>query len=732
MRSVAIDERIGEPFRADLRIVTADAASIRDLLGCDAMLSFTRGSGVRRFRGFVTRAELLGVSHGEIHARVRLEPFITRVRPARRFRIFQDVSVPDIVSRVLGSVAGMSVQDRLSNDYAARDYCVQYDESDLAFVSRLLEEEGISWVLDDSGDDQVMLLIDDASSFPKAMYEEAELSIIRDRHDEAGAESLQSIVFVHRPPSPAAGERDWEWMVPEPGVRAMRHPSDATGDTDESFHPRRWAASALERSVQIAYEGRAARDVVGRGTSNVIGLAAGTHFELAGDGEAPLQLLIVGMRHSGDCPDQEAGALRGGANYTNDLDCMPLAVPFRPARTTPRPRILGLQTAVVTGPSSEEIHTDELGRIRVLMHWQPPENDEGPASCWMRVGQLWAGASFGAVAIPRIGMEVLVAFLDGDPDRPVCVGCIYNGLNGTPYPLPDEKTKTTLRTQSSPGGGGYNELTFEDSAGNEEVFLRAQRNLRELVRANHTESVGVDDTASIGRDRKTTIDRDEMHDVGGDRRRTVKGSEQIDIDGSFSMLVTGGEPKGTGVSSLPSPGAQMIVLGTYVINVDTEILIRCGDSEIKMTPFGITVATPMLALDGGGSTFSLVPGAAAMRSDAVAMTTAGGSEMQMGSGIKAKSGDSIKLQVEESRLTLDGTARLRGPTVLVEGASQLELSSDSDATLRAAQVAIEASAVATMTSDVALEISAQLLTSKSTGPHTIKGMPVHLNPPGGA
>lgn len=681
VRSLVLEERIGEPFRADLRLVSETSVPLSELLDCDATLRFTRGTGTRVLRGCITRAELLGTAAGDLHARVRFEPTIVRLRSARRFRIFEELSVREIVERLLAKVPKLRVESRLSHDPVKRDYCVQYDESDLAFISRMLEDEGIAWLLDDSGDEQVMLLVDDAAGFPKATTDEPELRIVRDRHDEADHESLQGLVFSHRPRSPATGERDWDWMVAAPGVRTERYPADAAGDTHELFHPRRWAADVIARSVQIDHEARAAGDIVGRGHSNVIGFAAGTHFELAEGGDEPVPLLLTAVRHVADCPDVEVAGARSGANYANELECMPLAVPFRPARTTPRPRVHGLQTALVTGPAAEEINVDPLGRIQVRMHWQPAVDGEAPASCWMRVGQIWAGAGYGAMVIPRVGMEVLVAFLDGDPDRPVCVGCLYNGANGTPYPLPDQKTKTTLRSRSSPGGDGFNELTFEDAASHEQIYLHAQRNLDEVVRANHTLQVGGDQTMHIGRDRNTTIDGNEHHLVEKDSTRTVVGSQYQKIEGSLQIDIQGGQSAGDLGTMYKS--AAVVVTGTCSLTATERLVLKCGDSSIVMTTEDITITTP-------GSSVELVPNSIALKAASLGLA-ASGARMQLADEFALSSPAKAKLTVGASKLTLDPiSARLRSVVVAATGSTSVELEAAATASIKAPAVDIAA------------------------------------------
>lgn len=728
VRAVVVQESLSEPFRAELRLVASAAAGIEDLLSRGATLTMTRGEVQRVFRGEVTRADVVG-GRGQTRAVVRFEPSIVRLRRYHRNRIFQGLSAVEIAREVVGAT-GVDFDETTSGPSDSREYCVQYDESDLAFVQRLLEDEGISWILDDAGATQALRLIGDNTGF-RPIGEDRELAVVPDGYEEATEETVQGLAFTHRSRSAGVVERDWEWLD-DAKVVEQRMPPAAPEPGHEVFHPRRNAATTAESSAQREYERRAGEDTLGRGNSNVIRLGAGMCVDIAFDGADPLPVLVTSVRHVGDCPEVDPHGIAGRSaqNYANTFECRPLDVPFRPRRTIARPRIHSLHTAVVTGPPGEEIHTDEHGRIRVRMHWDRSDSAPELSSCWLRVAQTWGGPGWGTVFIPRVGMEVLVAFVDGDPDRPLCIGSVYNGANRPPYALPDERTKSTIRTQSSPGGGGHNELTFEDAAGHEEVYLRAQRNLREVVLANHSERVGVDDTATVGRDRKTTIDRHEDHNVGGDRVRAVGGCEDVHIKGSQHVVVFGGPGAGVALGAMV-PGADMTVFGAYTLDVRDEINVRCGPSVITLSPVGITVTGPMVSIVGGGSAFALAPGTATMNTEVVGISTPG-CELNIANEVRLTSDASVRVQVAGSRLTLDGSARLRAPATLIEGESQLELCSSTRAVVQAPAVDINADESIAVTCLATLELSGATISSSATGPHTIKGLPIHLNPPGGA
>jgi type VI secretion system secreted protein VgrG len=282
------------------------------------------------------------------------------------------------------------------------------------------------------------------------------------------------------------------------------------------------------------------------GTTTAMQLRPGVRFELLNHSSPDFDrhYLVVGVEHSAgdrinpDYPDEA---------YTNRIECVPIEVEWRPERKTRRPRMPSMQTARVVGPPSEEIYTDEHGRIKVQFHWDRRKHDDEGASCFIRVVQPWAGNGWGSTFLPRIGMEVAVTFIDGDPDRPVVTGCLYNGQNTPPYALPDDKTKSTIKTQSSPGGGGFNELRFEDAAGGEEIYIHAQKDFNETVLYNHSTTVGNNQTNEVAvnqsqvvrGDQKETVDGNQSVSVGRNRTVKVAGKDEETVDGAKTRMVSG-------------------------------------------------------------------------------------------------------------------------------------------------------------------------------------------------
>jgi len=536
----------------------------------------------------------------------------------------------------------------------------------------------------------VVRVVDDNRGFPR-VPDVGELRLISERHDEAPEMSIQALAFTRRPASAGVTERNWTWLGVPAANAESRWPEVAPEPRHEVHQLRRNAGSSGPASARREHERRASRDVVGTGAGNVIGFGPGLHAAIALESGETLDLLLTAVVHRGDCPEAELGGdtARGGPNYTNTFECQPLDVPYRPQRTTARPRIHSLQTAVVVGPPEEEIHTDEHGRIRVRMHWDRSTTPDADASCWLRVAQSWAGQGWGSMFIPRVGMEVLVAFLDGDPDRPICVGCVYNGAHRPPYDLPADRTKSTIRTQSSPGGDGYNELTFDDAAGSERVYLRAQRDLDAHVLHDLNTKVDATESRRVGGHRHTEIGADDVLHVRKDEIHQVDGAQELRVAGSVALQIDGGPPLGEAGATTPGMNVS-IIHGGYQLSAPQRIELVCGPSAILMTPTGVTITGPAAVnLVCGGAMVALAPGALSLAAPVLSIAAPGAS-LGLGSTATLASPGGVKLECgDECEMTLNGRATIMAGEVLIDAgarfvamASKIELDGSDEAVMR--------------------------------------------------
>ncbi|MCX4241901.1 type VI secretion system Vgr family protein [Paraliomyxa miuraensis] len=647
VRRVHLREAISEPYALMVDLITDDVDLETDeLLGADVELELTRNTFARRVPGIVERVDFLDVASDRLEVRLHVVPAFRLLEHHVDTRIFQDKSVPDILAEVLEPALAQYGRkldrSKLGGTYLVRDYCVQYGESDLAFANRLMEEEGIAYLFEPEGGDdgdggaEVLVLLDQNPDEANADYPEMEgdildqIPIITDRPETADCESLRYLEWF-RPERPTKlSTRRYNWKRPDP-----KKPPVAEQQREAKRQRVREIYAPDPRRRIVDYQGRDSyrgtrpeddeepltlhrfeiltRDLAwGTGASNVTCLRAGGVFEIAEhphDGVSYQRLLVTRAIHVGDCPDREMGATSDGIRYENKFECIPAATPFRARELTPKPRIHGPQTALVTGPAGEEIHTDVHGRIKVSFHWDRIQPQDDGSSCWVRVAQMWAGPGWGTWFLPRIGMEVVVEFLDGNPDRPLVTGCVYNGRNQTPYPLPEDKTKSTLKSNSSVGGDGFNELRFEDAKGKEEIFIHAQRDQNERVLSNRTRLVKGNEWITIEGNTMVKIDG---HPVHGEAQGIVQGREtKIDgheiLETTHTVHVRAPERivlEVPGSSIVLEPGSITLTAGDGAsIRLDQDILAMSKERSTMELSKGIVIDTAAsMELQGGDVT----------------------------------------------------------------------------------------------------------------------------------
>jgi type VI secretion system secreted protein VgrG len=574
-------EAVGQPFDLRLTITGPADTDPSTLLGKDLLLTLSRESASveERTVGLVTEVTVDERPDGggdEQSARfeLRVQPAIALLELRAGSRIFQDKSVPDIVKSVLDDGLGpygRSVEVSSQARYASREYCVQYQETDLAFVHRLLDEEGLHYHFDHSGEREVVKIADSNSAF-------SDIGILEyQAHDlsSSGKEAVRALHPAKRAAITHVKLRDYHFKTAAAPVENEEgsHDPDFGGERREYDHglDRSMDASTLSARAAVRREAHAVLAAERRGVSNAITLRAGRIFELSG---SPLvgadgKYLVTRVVHQSTDRDGNKAE-----SYSADFHCIPSDLPFRSPRVTPRPQIDGIESATVVGPAGEEIHPDEHGRVKVLFPWDREGSGDERSSCWLRVEQPWAGEGWGWMFIPRVGMEVVVHFVDGNPDRPLVTGCLYNGTNVPPYSLPDDKTKSTFKTQSSIGGGGFNEFRFEDKKGQEQVFTHAQKNFDEVVLGNHTTDVGHDQKNTVGGNQEQTIDGDQDETVSGNQGLIVNTHRKIHARANVKETISGGETRivtGDSIENFDSTETRLVNGGIteFIIGSET-------------------------------------------------------------------------------------------------------------------------------------------------------------------
>ena len=447
-------------------------------------------------------------------------------------RIFQDLTAPEIVQKVLsgaGLAEGSDFKLSVQGTYTTREYCVQYRESDWDFVCRLLEEEGIYYFFDQGQSDEALVMADNVAAYPPIAGDATLL--FRPGSGALGPATrpgnhVPRFQFAEQVRSGKATLRDWNFKKPALLLESSK--SDAVDSDLETYdYPGEFQIKADgDGLARVRLDELVGARKTGGGESTCSRLKAGRTMTLA---EHPREsfnaaYLLTRVAHWGTRAeaDRSIDEKEREPLYRNEFELIPADTLFRPPRVTRRPHIHGVQTAAVVGPSGEEIYVDQHCRVKVQFHWDRLGKLDDDSSCWVRVAQTWASSAFGAMFIPRIKDEVVVTFLEGDPDQPLIVGSIYHGTNVPPYALPDNKTRSTIKSNTSPGGGGSNELRFEDKKGAEEVFLHAQKDWTIGVENDKNQKVGHDETLEVGHDRTKTVKNDQTGTVDHDDTLTVK------------------------------------------------------------------------------------------------------------------------------------------------------------------------------------------------------------------
>lgn len=610
-------------FRIELRSDDAEI-DFTTLVGKAGQIEIRATGGTRYINGIVRRFERLGEGSRQTFYAAELVPLHWLLTKRVKSRIFletncDDMTIPGIIKKVLADAGIPEEKFRFATQgtYVARESVVQYRESDWNFISRLMEDEGIFYFFEHDTDKHVLVFGDTPSAHvttpnqPTAPYRDPSGLVpdakreaifnVRDRQEiQIGAVSLDDFNF-ETPQVDVAADQAGEAFT---SLEFYDYPGGyATQDVGTA-----WAKARLEEFQT----GRRVQQM----SATVRLLLPGFKFTLE---EHPVEALnqeylVLSVAHHARQPQSlegEAGPAKG-LEYTAELELVLATVPFRPACRTPKPRIHGSQTAIVTGPSGEEIYVDKYGRVKVHFHWDRESAFDENSSFWVRVRQSLAGGLYGIIFTPRIGQEVVVEFLEGDPDRPLITGSVYNADNMPPYTLPDEKTKSTIKTNSSVGGGGFNELRFEDKKDSEQIFMHGQKDLHIRIKNDEFDFIGRHKHETIKGNQAKSIEGGEGRSVGGDQVTKVGGDWTVKVAGS-SAFETAGSCNIYATGDLGTHGANAqhladgdfgIKAATVVIKGDT-ITLKSGGNFITIGSSGIDIKGAAVNINSGGSAASV-------------------------------------------------------------------------------------------------------------------------------
>jgi type VI secretion system secreted protein VgrG len=682
-RKVPFEQLLGQPVTVALRLPSENDSSARQRYFHGICCRFSQGESDERHTDY----------------KMEVVPHLWLWTRKAQSRIFQHLSVPQILKEVL---KGLNVEFQLSGTFPPRDYCVQYRETDFAFVSRLMEEEGIFYFFKHTDRDHVLVVanapqshpdvpaparvayVDNAGGLPgeDCVYDWEKVQEVR-----SGAYALRDYCFERSEARfdvrktildrvrvggvdhalQVGANQDLE-VYDYPGEYAQRFDGTQPGGGERGGSHAEHVNQIGEdgqRTAQIRMQEEAARGLAVHGSSTCRQFVSGHKFTLAARGGAARALqadgpyVLAGVTHHA-----RAGGFRSGGEeafeYHNSFTGVPLALPFRPPRTTPKPLIPGPQTAVVVGPQGEEIFTDKYGRVKVQFHWDRQGQKNADSSCWVRVGTFWAGKQWGAVHLPRVGQEVIVAFEEGDPDQPLVIGSVYNDKLMPPYPLPDHRTRSGVKSRSTPDGGeaNFNELRFEDKKDHEDVYFHAEKDFHRVVENDDDLKVGHDQTVEVKNDRTETVkEGNETVTVEkGDRTVTVsKGNDTHQVkEGDRTVQVA----KGKDTLTVKADRTVTVQEGKDVLEVqqgnrsvvvgqgDDTHQIKQGKREVK-----IEMGDDSLKIQMGNQTTKL---------------DLGKSETEAMQSIELKVGQS-SIKLEQSGVTI------KGLQVKIEGQIQSEM-----------------------------------------------------------
>ena len=541
----------------------------------------TGDAPIRYFHGMVSRFMHAGGNTAFTFYTGEVVPTLWLLTLSRDRKIYQAKSASDIIKAVLGEFS-ISFESKLTGTYKARDYCVQYDETALEFISRLMEEEGIFYFFNFTSSGHSMVLGDSTSAHVSC----TDASALR-YHPDQGSPPMIDVVNHMEYESRLVVQKfeysDYDYLNPSTALKTESAGTKGKGKVFE--YPGKHAVVADgTKYAKVRNEASQANVAVCRGNSYCYPLSAGKKFTLSAHPRTTINtsLVVRLVNHSAS-----------NGHYTNGFEAFVATVPFRPPRISPLPRVAGSHTALVVGPKGEEIWTDKYGRVKVQFHWDRVGVKDDKSSCWVRVSQGWTGVSWGALFLPRVGQEVVVSYVDGDPDRPLVTGCVYNATNTTPVTLPSMQTQSTIKSRSSKTGTAGNEMRMEDKKDAEEFYFHAQKDMK--VEIENALTTTLTEGAEIHTIKKgdRTVDVQtgkETHNVKGTRILTVTGNETHTNKADYKQAVTGNfELKVTGNIVISASGSISLKAGTTVaIEAGTTLTNKSGTALTNQAGTALT------------------------------------------------------------------------------------------------------------------------------------------------
>lgn len=678
-------------YQLDLLSVRGDL-NLDDVLGRNVTVKLALPEDdTRYFNGYVTRFAQTG-THGRYHRySAAVRPWLWFLTCTADCRIFQDKSVPEIVRAVFADHDTADFTLELTNTYRKWTYCVQYRETDFNFVSRLMEHEGIYYYFRHTDGHNTLVLADSYNGHkPFPGYEHVPF-IPPERLARPDIEHISSWDFSREVQPGVYVHDDYDLERPSVDLRTQKaltrtyEPSDYEVYDYPGLYRQKPDG---EQYAEVRIDEFGSQFETARAATNARGVSVGCLLTLDGHARTDQnrEHLVLAASYDLQFSDYEAMPQREGASCQCTFVAMSSEQQYRPKRITPKPSVQGPQTAMVVGPSGDEIHTDKLGRVKVQFHWDRYGKKDQNSSCWIRVSSPWAGKAWGTVSLPRIGQEVIVDFLEGDPDQPIITGRVYNAEQMPPYELPANKTQSGMKSRSSQSGGpaNFNEIRFEDKKDSEQLFIHAEKN--QDIEVEH------DETHWVGHDRKKTIDNDETTHVKHDRTETVDNNETITVHANRTETVDKEESITIGGNRTESVGK------------DESITIGKNRTESVADNESVDIGKDQTVSIGSNRTLSVGKDEtitiSANRTDHVAknedisigknrQSSIGENDsLKVGKKLVVDAGDQITIHTGSASITMkkDGTITIKGKDIKLEGSGKINIKASSDVVIKGSKI----------------------------------------------
>ena len=717
MRAV---ESLGRLFEIHLDLLSeSEEVSLDDVIGQDMTVRMEiQDESDRYFHGFCSEFRQTGRLGRYATYEAVLRPWLWFLTRTADCRIFQEMTVPDIIKEVFREHGFSDFEESLSASYRTWEYCVQYRETDVNFVSRLMEQEGIYDFFKHEDGKHTLVLADSYSAhspipaYETIPYYPPTANVLRDQdhiYDFSIGKVVKSGLYV-------LDSFDFK----KPKAELMADVSVSRDNARSDFEMFDYPGEYLEKSdgdqyVKARLEEIQAQHERVEGESDTRGFFCGGLFELENfpRKDQNREYLLVSVTHDARVSAFESGTSDGEAEYYCTFEAIDSKEPFRTPRTTRKPFVQGPQTAVVVGPSGEEIHTDEYGRVKVQFHWDRYGKSDENSSCWVRVSQVWAGKQWGAMHIPRMGHEVIVDFLEGDPDQPIITGRVYNADNMPPYGLPDNKTQSGIKSRSSKGGtpDNFNEIRFEDKKGSEEMYIHAEKNQTIMVENDKSETVGHDNTESIGNDEKIDVGNNRDKTVGVDQSETIGSNKKIDVGATHTENIGSDKAMTVGANHTESISANM------TLNVGSNRSVTIGANKAE------TVAVAKAMSIGAGYQVSVGAGMNQSIGASKAEQVGKDKSVKVGRNLSENIGSEMSVEIGEDSVTKVGKKMLLqvGEDIAIDGGKQGAITIADQLTIKCGKAAL----VLKKNGDILL--NGKKINIKASGDIVMKGKNIKQN-----